>query len=159
MKKMLSVLLAAAMTVSAMSVSAFAEEFNRDVLLGKEWRDQLNPYPVYSLGEDPALYHKGDVNMDGAVDAKDALLVMQETNMYSVIWLGHILDENQREKADVCERIFEKYVPYLGDYEPGPIDIGDSTLILMYSSYQLVGGKMDAEAFFDAWNAGETITE
>ncbi len=151
MKKLISVLLAAAMTVSAMSVSAFAEGDERDVLLGKEWRDQLNPYPVYSLGEDPALYHKGDVNMDGAVDAKDVLLVIQETNTYSVIWLGHILDENQREKADVCEHIF-------GKYHPDPIDTGDATLILIYSSYQLVGGEMDAEAFFAAWNAGETIT-
>ena len=152
MKKLISVLLAAAMTVSAMSVSAFAEEApNRDVLLGTEYRDHFNPYPVFTLGEDPALYQKGDVNMDGAVDAKDAILVMQETNMYSVLELGHILDENQQEKADVCEKTFGKYVA-------DPIDIGDSTLILMFSSYQLVGGEMDAEAFFAAWNAGETIT-
>ncbi len=151
MKKLISVLLAAAMTVSAMSVSAFAEGDERDVLLGDDWRLSLNAYPVYALGEDPAQYKKGDVNMDGAVNAKDAILVMQEANVYSVIELGHILDENQQTKADVCVKSFSKF-------GSDPIDTGDATLILMYSCYKLVDGEMDAEAFFAAWNAGETIT-
>jgi hypothetical protein len=148
MKRLISVLLAAAMTVSAMSVSAFAEGDERDVMLPEELLNSINALPVYALGEDLSLYEPGDVNLDGKVDAKDATLIAYEFNGYSLIKMGHTLNDVQRSFANVDTTIHPSlYVE---------IDVCDANAVLRYANYKLIGGEMNAEEFFAAWNAGDT---
>ena len=148
MKKLAAVLLAAAMTASATGVTAFAVDTDRDVMLSEFDREYFNAIPVYALGRDISAYTPGDVNMDGVIDAKDANLVMVEYCAYTIIELGHFLDEEQRQLADV-DSIAESKDPATR------ITIGDSVLLARYFNYKQIGGEMDAAAYYTVWNTGD----
>ncbi len=147
MKKLISVLLAAAMTVSAMSVSAFAEDDDRDVMLDEFYLVDYNAKPVYALGKDISAYTPGDVNMDGVIDIKDANLISLEVNVYCVLELGHFLDEQQRQLADVNSIMSRGQMDSVG--------INDACMIARYLNYKQIGGEMDAEDYYAAWNNGD----
>ncbi len=159
MKRLISVLLAAAMTVSAMSVSAFAEEMpNRDVLVSEKMLESIKANPVWALGEDIALYSPGDVNLDGNVDAKDATLILYEFNFYTVLYMGHALNDAQRSLANTDTALHPKKKSTLEqDAVNDEIDSTDALAILHYANYKLIGGEMTAEEFFAAWNVGNPL--
>lgn len=115
MKKLISVLLAAAMTVSAMSVSAFAEVINTS-----DYNE-----PVYALGSDLSLYDNGDVTLDGVIDSKDANLILEDFCMYEVLELGHRLNEDQLAFADVWKD------------ERNRIDSHDAIVVGVYAACQI----------------------
>ncbi len=116
MKKLISVLLAAAMTVSAMSVSAFAEIINTS-----DYNE-----PVYALGSDLSLYDNGDVTLDGVIDSKDANLIIEDFCMYELLELGHRLNEDQLAFADVWKD------------ERNRIDSKDAIVVIYYWNCQLL---------------------
>lgn len=147
MKKLFSVLLAAAMTFSAMGVTAFAEDDDRDVMLDEFYLVDFNAKPVYALGKDISAYTPGDVNMDGVIDAKDANLISIEVNAYSILEMGHFLDEQQRQLADVNSIMSRGQVDSIG--------LGDAFLVLLYYNYTQVVGEYEAAAFYSAWNNGD----
>lgn len=139
MKKLLSALLASGVAAAALCAPVNAEVTDRDRMLDESELKFMGAIPVCALGEDVSLYEKGDVNMDGTIDAKDAILTMHEFNAYTLIELGHFLDERQRQLADV----FPRFVGKCTD----PIDTGDSCLILHYVNYKQIGGDMQMDAF------------
>jgi len=145
MKKLCAVLLAAAMTVSAMGVSAFAEEtVNRDVLLPDSERTSLGTYPVYSLGKDVSEYDIGDVNMDGKIDTKDSNAILCEFCFYEILEMGHVLDEEQIKLADVWKS------------EPFVVDSKDANVILNYEACKIAGVEeaegLSVPEFVAQWN-------
>lgn len=148
MKKLAAVLLAAAMTASATGVTAFAVDTDRDVMLSESDREYNNAMPVYALGRDISAYEAGDVNMDGVIDAKDANLISLEVNAYSILEMGHFLDEKQRQLADVDSMVKLKYSDDL-------ITAGDAVLVCRYYNYKQIGGELDAAAYYAAWNTGD----
>ena len=118
MKKMLSVLLAAAMTVSAMSVSAFAEVINTS---------DYNK-PVYALGSDLSLYAKGDVNMDGEIDTKDASILLTDYCCTQILDIPEgVLNDAQRALANVYD-----------EEDDRGLDTLDASLILTYCSGKII---------------------
>ena len=147
MKKLLSALLAAAMTACAVCVpaSAYSEDIKSEEML-TSYIEYHGFAPVYALGEDVSAYQVGDVNMDGVIDAKDANLVQIEYNLYSIVNVGHILDENQRVLADFAQTSHNKY--------NDPIDLSDAGGISHYAVYQLVESGVSLEEFRELWDSG-----
>ena len=148
MKKLLSALLAAAMTACAVCVPASAEELpSREIYLSK-LAEEVNALPVYALGEDASAYSLGDVNMDGAIDTKDGILIMTEYNDYTVVDEGHVLTEAQLALADV-DGLAE-----LG--EDDPIDIKDAIIVMCYYNYtDIVGVDMTFDDYLTGWFRGD----
>ncbi len=151
MKKLFSVLLAAAMTVSAMSVNAFAEETpSRDVLLSDEERAQFQAIPVCAKGDDVSAYEPGDVNMDGTVDVKDVNLICYEVTSYTLVEAGHMLDEKQLILADLDGVAMGRS----GDQ----ISVGDAMFVLHYCNALQIGAvnsmKEFQDQYLEAWKNG-----
>ena len=149
MKKMLAALCAAVMAACAMAAPVFAEGengdiYNRDRMASDRDRGFKNALPVYALGDDLSLYEKGDVNLDGEVNVKDANLIMTEYNLYTLISACHILDENQRSLADLDKRVLDKK----GD----PIDICDTIMVLIYGNYRRIGFDVTVDEFLAIWD-------
>ncbi len=117
MKKLISVLLAAAMTVSAMSVSAFAEEAKNATYA-----------PIFALGEDVSLYAKGDVNMDGEIDTKDASILLTDYCCTQILDIPEgVLNDAQRALANVYD-----------EEDDRGLDTLDASLILTYCSGKII---------------------
>ena len=147
MKKMLAALCAAVMTACAMAAPAFAEEQSRDVMIPESERAYFNAVPVYALGDDLSLYEKGDVNLDGEVDVKDGNLILLEVNVYSVISMGHLLDESQRSLANLNQVSHSAR----GDQ----IDSVDANALLCYCNSRLIGLQLTMDEFLTEWNKTE----
>ena len=142
MKKMLTALCAAVMAACAMAAPAFAEGQSRDVMIPESERAYFNAVPVYALGDDLSLYEKGDVNLDGEVDVKDANLIITEYNLYTLLNYAHLLDENQRQFANLEDRPEKN-----GD----KITSLDANVVLRYRNYRLVGNDVTMDEFLEIW--------
>lgn len=145
MNKTVTTLLAVALTACAMCAPASA--YPEDVKIEEMLTDEiayLGAAPVYALGEDISAYEIGDVNMDGAIDARDANLVLAEFNLYTIVNVGHILDENQRVLADFDTSFHGKVTD--------PIDACDASGVLTYYTYCLVESDISLADFRALWS-------
>ena len=66
--------------------------------------------PVYALGTDVSLYKQGDVNMDGAIDFKDAIAVLTNYNLCDLTMADPALNDAQLMLANVGDRPNENAV-------------------------------------------------
>ena len=87
-------------------------------------------------------YTKGDVNMDGKIDARDFKLCLKEYTIYYVSRMDHFLTDEQLERADITPK---ESTCTFRDYKTGEtrerttkITIQECNLYLICYTYGLV---------------------
>ena len=118
LKKLISVLSAAALTASAMGAAASADAHDIRTAACA---------PVCALGSDVSRYRQGDVNMDGAIDTKDAIAVLTHYNLEEIVEAGTAFNADQLMLANVGDRPGESAV-----------NAYDASLIMQYYTAVLV---------------------
>jgi hypothetical protein len=96
--------------------------------------------PAYAA---KAAYKLGDVNADGEIDMKDAMMTVREYMYVETLYLPGILNEEQKPRADIN-----------GD---GSIDMKDAQFILCYADRKSLYPEETWKTFIDSnkyvsWN-------
>jgi len=131
-KKMIAAIAAAlvtALTAMTAPMTTNAEADDPAALRAKiaaEFQELFGPF--YTLGEDASLYQKGDITMDGIVNALDVQAILKAVNWIVMLEDFNYLTDAQMELGNIVQRNI------LSD--SFPLDTIDALAVMRYINYR-----------------------